>query len=213
MNRPPSGRGPAVLVPRPELLACDECDALYRHVALSSRQQARCARCGNLLMRGHRLTMRGVLALAVTALVVFLIANLEPVVQLTLGGARNSTTLPLALRATWDSGEHLIALLAAAVGLVFPAAVITLRLYVLWPVIHHRLPRHWVFAMRALRFASRWSMVEVLLLAALVALVRIAGMAGVVPGPGLYAFGVLALLLAALEASDDHRLWSWARPA
>lgn len=200
-------------MPRPELLACDECDALYRRVELAPRQQARCARCGQLLGRGHRIALPGVLALTLAAAVVFAIANLEPLVSLTLGGAHNTTTLYDALAATWDSGEHLIALLAAAVGLVFPAAVIALRLYVLWPLLRRGLPPYWVPAMRALNFASRWAMVEVLLLAALVALVRIAGLAGVLPGPGLYAFGVLALLLAALQASGEHRLWSWAAHA
>jgi paraquat-inducible protein A len=51
-------------------------------------------------------------------------------------------------------------------------------------------------------------MVEVLVLAALVAIVRIAGLAQVIPGPGLFALGTLALLLAALESAGERGLWA-----
>jgi paraquat-inducible protein A len=68
--------------------------------------------------------------------------------------------------------------------------------------------------MRALVFASRWSMVEVLLLSALVATVRIAALARVHPDVGLFAFGALVLLLAALESAGLQRVWELAeRPA
>jgi paraquat-inducible protein A len=98
-------------------------------------------------------------------------------------------------------------LLAGAVAFVFPLAVIVLRLYALLPVLLGRLPPHWALAMRGLAFASRWSMVEVLMLSAMVSIVRIAGMASVQPGVGLFAFGALTLLLAALDAAGQFRLW------
>lgn len=200
------------MVPRPELLACEECDALYRCVALDGSQQARCLRCGNLLGRGHRLSLQAMAALNVAALVVFAIANLQPVVVLNLGGVRNSASLPGALWATWASGQQAIALIAGAVAFAFPLAVILLRLYALLPLALGRLPPGWRGALKALRVASRWSMVEVLLLSALVAIVRIAAMATVRPGAGLFAFGALVLLMAALESAGTHRLWPLAEP-
>ncbi|MEW6704410.1 MAG: paraquat-inducible protein A [Pseudomonadota bacterium] len=210
----PDFAAPAV-VPRPQLLACEVCDALYRRVRLAPSEQARCRRCGSLLGRGHRLDLQAMAALNVAALVVFVIANLQPIVVLNLRGVPNTASLPAALWQTWAAGEHGVALLAAAVAFVFPAAVILLRLYALSPLLLGRLPRGWHAALRALRFALRWSMVEVLLLSALVATVRIAAMATVQPGPGLFAFGVLVVLLAALESAGVHRLWRLAetRPA
>jgi paraquat-inducible protein A len=208
MSLPPvAHRAPALGRPQPGLLACDQCDALYHRPSLASSEQSRCRRCGALLGRGHRISLQSMLALSITALVVFLIANLQPVVELNLQGVHNSASLPDALRLTWRSGEHSIALLAAASAFVFPLAVILLRLYVLTPVWARRLPPLWTSALRALMFASRWSMIEVLLLAALVSIVRIAAMASAIPGIGLYAFGVLALLLAGLESAGLHRLW------
>lgn len=197
----------ATTQPRPELLACDECDALYLRPALRSSEQTRCMRCGKLLGRGHRLSDHALLALSLAALVVLLIANLQPLVELNLRGIHNTATLPGALHDTWVGGAPLISLLAGAAGLAFPVAVVLLHLYVLLPVLTHRRPAGWCVAMHALHIANRWSMVEVLLLGALVSIVRIAGLAHVVPGAGLFAFAALALLLAALQSAGEHRLW------
>lgn len=206
----PSADAGTTVVPRPELLACEACDALYRRVRLGRGEQARCRRCGQLLGRGHRLDVQALAALSVAALVVFVIGNLQPIVQLDLRGVRTAATLPVALWDTWISGEHLVALLAGAVAFMFPLAVILLRLYALSPLVLGRLPRGWHAAMRGLQFASRWSMVEVLLLSALVSIVRIAAMATAHPGMGLLALGALVLLLTALESAGLQRLWALA---
>jgi len=196
--------------PCPGLLACEQCDALYQRTALAPGQQARCGRCGALLGRGHRLTADGMLALNTAALVCFAIANTQPVVSLGFSGVQHSTTLLGALRDTWAAGEPWIALLAGAVTLLFPLLVLLLRQYALLPVIQRRPPPGWAMAIRGLGWAARWSMVEVLLLSAMVATVRLATMARVEPGIGLYAFIALALLMAALQSAGVHRLWNLA---
>ena len=54
-----------------------------------------------------------------------------------------------------------------------------------------------------------WSMIEVMLLGVLVALVKIADYATVVPGIALFALGGLVFLLAAMQASFDPReVWN-----
>src|SRR4029453_12392788 len=98
----------------PDLVVCDGCSAVYRRVPLASDQVAHCARCGDTLGRGHTMSLEGQLALALAALVVFLIGNLTTVVELNLGGLRTEATLIDAIRATWMSGERMIALLAFA---------------------------------------------------------------------------------------------------
>ena len=201
--QPPS----ATLTALPGLMACEQCDALYRPVKLHSSQQARCGRCGSLLGRGHRIGLQGIAALTVTAAITFLIALTQPVVHLHFGSVGHATSLPLALVNTWEAGEPLIALLAGAVTVLFPGIVLALRLYVLLPLLGRDLPPGWRLALRGVQWASRWSMVEVLMLSAMVAIVRLASMASVEPDLGLLAFGALAMLLAALEAAGLTRLW------
>jgi paraquat-inducible protein A len=59
-----------------------------------------------------------------------------------------------------------------------------------------------------------WSMNEVMMLGILVALIKIAQLATVTPGIGMYAAGVLVLLLSTIAVTfDPHEIWkrvAWA---
>ncbi len=200
----------APLASRPDLLVCAECDALYARLPLASDAIARCRRCGATLGRGHWLAADGQLALTLAALLVYSIAILSPIVTLELRGVHAVATMLEATRLTWDAGEHLVALLAAATVVVFPLFVILLRLWVLAPMVAGRRVLALVPALHALRWLTRWSMVEVFMLAVLIAVVRSAGVTNVLLGAGLFAYGTLAALLAAVQASGLQGLWQQA---
>lgn len=120
--------GVAPLATHLGLVVCDECDAVYTRRLLAPGTVARCGRCGALLGRGHRLGTQGQLALAMAALVVFLIANVADIVTLELRGVAVEVTLHEAIAHTWRSGERLVAVLAAATAFAFPLGMIALRL-------------------------------------------------------------------------------------
>ena len=201
---------PSAVRAHPELVACEDCDAVYRRRSLSPGAVARCPRCGSTLGRGHLLAVDGQLALSSGALVVFVLANVSDIVELNLRGVHSEVTLWESVWFTWLSGQEVVALLAGATAFAFPLAVILLRLYVLTPLAAGRRVRGFVPAMRALRWVARWSMVEVFLFGALVAIVKIGGLASVIPGVGIFSFGVLTLLLAANQAAGLHGLWQHA---
>lgn len=192
---------------RPDLVTCEECDAVYQRHALVAGEVARCARCGSTLGRGHLLAVDGQLALAAGALLVFILGNVSDIVTLDLRGVRSPVTLPESIWATWITGQHVVALLAGATAFAFPLAVIVLRLYVLAPLAAGKRVRGFVPAMRALRWVSRWSMVEVFMVGTLVAIVKLAGMASVIPGVGIFSYAALTVLLAANHVSGLHGLW------
>jgi paraquat-inducible protein A len=191
----------------PALVVCEECDLVHRRADLFVGQQSRCRRCGALLGRGHRLVPSSQLALALASLIVFVIGNVADIVTLDLAGQHVTASLPQAIVATWQSGQQAVALLAGATAFAFPLAVVLLRLWVLLPLALGQRSAAFLPAMRALRWVSRWSMVEVFLLGSLVAIVRSAGMATVVPGAGIFAYTALMLLLTANHASGLHGLW------
>jgi paraquat-inducible protein A len=59
--------------------------------------------------------------------------------------------------------------------------------------------------LRSAHFVEPWSMTEVMMLGILVALVKIAQLATVIPGIGMYAAGAFVLLVAAVMATFDPR--------
>ena len=189
------------------LLVCDECDAVYARESLAPGTVARCARCGALLGRGHRLTVENQLALAFAALIVFVIGNASDIVTLNLQGVHVEVPLYEAILHTWQTEQRAVAALAGATTLAFPLAVIVLRLWVLAPIAAGRRPAGFVSAMRALRWVTRWSLVEVFMLGTLIAVVRSAGIASVVPGAGIFAYAALTVLVTASQSVGLHRLW------
>jgi paraquat-inducible protein A len=193
------------------LVVCERCAKVHRWTVLGPGAVARCVRCDAVLGRGHRLGIDTVLALTLTALIVFLIACTTDVIVIRLGGNTVATTLPQAVLASWREGQRLVAVTAAATAIVAPALYIALRLYVLVPLTAGRVPIGFGVCVRVLHQVGQWSMVEVLTVAGLLSLVRLAALAQATPGPGLFALGALTLLLAAIESAGLRHLW-WQVP-
>ncbi|HEX7435367.1 MAG TPA: paraquat-inducible protein A [Caldimonas sp.] len=193
------------------LVVCERCGKAHRWRLLGPGAVARCTRCEAVLGRGHRLGVETVLALTVTALIVFLIASFADVIAIRLGGNIVATTLPGAVWSAWRDGEQLVAVTAAVTALVAPALFILLRLYVLVPLAAGRVPPGFGFCVRALHQVSRWNMVEVLTVGGLLSLVRLAALAEATPGPAMFALGLLTLLFAAIESAGLRHLWWYVR--
>ena len=192
---------------QPSWVVCDHCGQAHRWQPLAPRAVACCVRCNAVLGRGHKLGLQPLLALTLAALIVLMIAQTSPLISIRLAGKVVQTSLPMAVLTNWQQGEHLVALLAVVTAGLAPALFIGLRLYLLLPLLRGHLPAGYAACLRWLYQASRWNTVEVLTVGALLALVRIADLAQAAPGPGLAAFAVLALLLAAIESAGLRHLW------
>lgn len=197
----------AALAIRPDLVVCQECDAVHERVTLARGTVARCRRCNALLGRGHVLRTETLLAFALASLLLIVIGNTAPIVTLDLRGVVNSATLPQAIEATWKAGQPLVALLTAATALVFPLAFTVLRLYLLGSLVRGVVPRGFVPAMHMLDFVTRWGMVEVFMMGTLVAVVRCASLTSATPGIGLFAYAAVTLLITSITAAGTHTLW------
>ncbi len=66
--------------------------------------------------------------------------------------------------------------------------------------------RTWLY--RALEAVGRWAMLDVFVVAVLVSLVKLQGLATVIPGKGLIAFtGVVVCTIIASACFDPHLIW------
>jgi paraquat-inducible protein A len=179
---------------------------------LAPGEIARCTRCAAMLGRGHRLGIETVLALTVTALVVFGIAATTDVLSVGLNGHDEATTVPGTVVSALEQGEPILALATAGTALVAPALWLMLRLYVLLPIaLQRRAPPGFGSCVRLLEWIGHWSMVEVLTVGGLISIVRLASLAEASPGPALYALVVLTVLMAAIESAGLKHLWRTVR--
>lgn len=191
------------------LIACHECDLLQREAALPGGGSARCRRCGAELYRSRPESVDRALAFTLAAMVLFVVANAYPVVGLSVNGDLVQSTLFGAVRILYRDGMWPLAGLVFVTTLMMPLLRMAAMAYLLLPLGLHRLPPRPDVAFRVLEIAAPWGMTEVLILGMLVALVKLAHIATVVPGVALWAFGGVMLLLAAATAAFDPRdLWA-----
>ncbi|SRR6266852_3332264 len=191
------------------LTACHECDLLQRKPILPSGGIACCRRCKAVLFRRTPNSLDRALAYTLGAAILFIIANMFPIVGLEVQGNANATSLYGAVESIWKNDMEGVASLVFATTILIPAVEISLMLYVLVPLKFERLPRKMSAILRILQSVRPWSMTQVFILGVLVALVKLAHLAHVVPGVALWAFGGLILsLTAAVATFNTHELWN-----
>jgi paraquat-inducible protein A len=195
------------------LISCEHCGSVYRRQELGPGEEASCSRCGTILLRYSGMTVSGWLALALTALIVFAVANAYPVAIMRVQGMVQEASLPEAIIVTWQQGHEVVAVMTGLAGFVLPLLQLVLLVWVLYPLSVGKKPPAFPLATRLLGMVGPWSMVPVFLLGVLVAVVKLAGMAAVSPGVGLIGFGLLTILLTMLARLSPHAVWRYAENA
>ncbi|WP_254439477.1 paraquat-inducible protein A [Pandoraea iniqua] len=174
---------------------------------LPPHETARCVRCHSVLYRSPDLRLSRVLALTVTCLIVFAIANAFPIVEIEVQGIYTETTLIGAAWALYREGMWLVALLVFATTVLFPLSQLLALVHLIGPLSVGRRPRAVFAVMRAIEFCRPWGMIEVFMLGVLVSLVKLSAMASVLPGIALWAFCALTVFLAMVLSYDLRNLW------
>lgn len=181
------------------LIACHECDLLHRVQPLPEKSKARCRRCGSLLYVHFPKTIDRSLALAITGMVLLVIANIYPFLSLESQGTILETTLITGTIILSQQSMAGVAILVLLTSMLIPCLLLGALVYVLWPMkIQRRLPANrWIF--RLALTLRPWSMTEVFLLGILVSVVKLAKMATIIPGTALFSFLALVFVLAAVN--------------
>jgi paraquat-inducible protein A len=192
-----------------ETVACSECDLLQRLPELPPGGKARCPRCGSTLATRPRDPLDRPLALTLTAAIVFIVAHTAPLMGLSAVGRHASTTIAGGALEMWLQGEQVTAAVVAFCAGLAPGAFILFMLTVLLAVRRPPAP-HWVGEILRWGLSMQpWSMNEVMILGILVALIKIAELATVEPGIGMYAVGGLVVLFPAIAITFDPReVWN-----
>src|SRR5271166_2365493 len=190
----------------PALIACQHCDLLQRLPDLAPGASARCPRCNKELWRPRADSINRTLALTVAAAVLYIIANSVPMLGLTIVGRDASTTVIGGARHLWENGQVLVGVLVLFTAVIAPALQIGFMLVIVLAVHLKRTPL-WIGTLLRHHPATRtWSMIEVMMRGVLVALIKIADYATVIPGVALFVLWLLVFLLAAIQANFDPRL-------
>lgn len=209
MNRRTATADATGLVRLPGVIACEQCDLLYRPTALTSGQDARCRRCDALLASGRPHRHDLCLALTLAGLVTFVIAQLNPIVGLEVQDQVQSATLWEAVSRLYSDGAWVMSALVLLTTMICPAVELGAICYLLLALRDGDVTPGFATVLRITQAVRPWVMVEVFMLGVLVAVVKLSAMAEIVTGVGVWSFAALMLLLTLASATlEDEPLWA-----
>lgn len=178
------------------LVACPQCDALHRVPdRLPHGTTAACKRCGKVLAEPRQDAFLHVLVLAGTAMILMAATVFFPFMQIEAAGLSNRVSVLDAVFAFSSAWMEPLSLAVAATIMVVPMMRFAAVIYTLWPLIGGRRPYR--NAMAAFRIAERlrpWAMAEIFMVAVAVAMVKVAGLASIQPGPAFWSLIALVIV-------------------
>jgi paraquat-inducible protein A len=202
---------PDVLAPVPGtvLLACEQCDQVVRADA-AHRHGLPCPRCATPLHRRKPDSLNRSWALAATAAILYVPANLLPIMTVTSFGKGTPDTIVSGVIELLHAGMWPIALLVFFASITVPVLKLVGLVFLLLSV-HRRSTkrlRDRTVMYRIIEGVGRWSMVDVFMIGILAALVALGNLATIAPGPGAVAFcGVVIVTILAAMAFDPRLMW------
>ena len=187
------------------LLGCLTCGLVSRR---AGRGAAACPRCGRRLHRRKPAALLRTWTFLVSAMVLYIPANILPVMQTESIFSSQSDTILSGVVFLWSTGSWPLAIIVFVASIMVPLLKMLSLLTVLIAVhrgvhVHcHDLARLY----RLLEVIGRWSMLDIYVVAILATLVQIQLLATVTPGPGAAAFGAVVVLTMLATMSFDPRL-------
>jgi paraquat-inducible protein A len=191
-----------------EILGCSTCGLVQRVDPLPPGRRAECPRCGATVAEGPKGSLHLTAALAVAALILYVPANVYPIMRMHFHGAYSESTVWDGVVSLADSNQWFVALIVFLASIAIPIVKLTGLLFLVVSV-RFRLGRRLRDRTRIYRFIDAvgpWAMLDVFLLAVLVALVKLGSIATILPGPGLIAFSAVVVLTMLASASFDPRM-------
>ncbi|WP_058557203.1 paraquat-inducible protein A [Thiohalocapsa sp. ML1] len=183
---------------------CPQCDLLQQSPPLPPKGTAHCARCGHALHRHRPNSIDRTLALTLTGLVLFVVANSYPFLSFEMQGQMTQTTLMTGVHDLTAQGKGAVAAVVFFTSVLAPGLQLVLLLAVLAPLkLGGRLPPGFPTLFRWFKSLAPWGMMDVFMIGILVSVVKLTEMASIVPGAALFAFVVLIFVLAAAQAALD----------
>ena len=193
------------------VVACDTCGLVQAVEPLAPGQAAECIRCASFM--GARSSTRGLevtAALSLAALILYVPANIYPIMKMYMYGGYSESTIWDGIVLLAQNDEWFVAVVVFLASMVIPlvklaglfSLVVTARMG--WGRRLRSRTRLYQF----IDVVGPWAMLDVFLLAVLVALVKLGAVATIMPGPGLFAFtAVVVLTMLASAAFDPKLIW------
>ena len=175
-------------------IICHKCHTLHKEITISHGSKALCSVC-NMTLYKHddRLVEHG-LALSITGLIFFVLANIFPLVKIEILGNESYITIVSMISTLVGSGHYLVALFLLYLIVIFPAIIFLFNI-LLFSLM--KLGRGEGVVKNILVLLAQiepWHMSDIFLVSILVSIVKLFGMASIHIGVSFWTLFVFVLI-------------------
>lgn len=200
-----AGHRQALTAMQAGLASCHVCGKLQ-----SCKSGRHCVRCGSRLYQRKPFSVQRSWAFLITALILYVPANLYPIMNTTSLGIKDEKTIIGGVILLWSMKSYPVAVIIFTASIVIPLLkflVIGLLLFSIWKGHSGKLNQQ-TRLFRIIEYIGPWSMIDVFVVILLVALIQFGGIATVLPGSTAMAFAgmVITTMLSAISF-DTRLLW------
>ena len=177
---------------------------------LSAVGEAHCPRCGAALHLRNSNSLQRTLALLITASVLYIPANLYPIMITDTFAGEEISTIIGGVILLIDLGSVPIAMVILIASVMVPIGKLIAMYYLVWSVTNSSREnyRQRTKIYLVAEFIGKWSMVDVFVVAILAALVQLTGLLVIKPGIAAYSFaGVVLVTMVAAQNFDPRLMW------
>lgn len=180
--------------------------------AIVPEHQLICPRCET---KGHirrRHSLQWTLALLITSIMLYLPANILPIMVTEVLGSKYPSTILAGVILLWSEGSYPVALVIFIASIMVPTLKMLAIAWLCWDAKGHgrRDSERMHLIYEVVEFVGRWSMIDVFVIAVLSALVRMGALMSIYPEIGAVMFSLVVILTMFAAMTFDPRL-SWDR--
>lgn len=191
--------------------ACEMCGLSQRVEPLAPGSSAECIRCGFVIVSRPFGRLEVTAALTIAALVLYIPANIYPILSMNLYGTYTENTVWDGVVSLMKYKEYFVAGVVFMASIVIPLIKLIGLLFLVasvkWDKGRRLRGRTRIY--RFIDVIGPWAMLDVFLVAILVALVKMGDLGRIIPGPGLVAFtAVVVLTVLASQSFDPKSIWN-----
>ncbi len=167
-----------------------------------------CSRCEAALHLRKPHSLQRTWAFTIAGAIMYFPANLLPIMRTEGIGGGDSNTILSGIVLFWEHGSYPVAIIIFIASVVIPIAKLIAIVALCRATYHCQNPVAMTRIYRVTELVGRWSMLDVFVVAILVAVVQLGSIMSIDPGPAAVAFAsVVILTMLAAMAFDPRLIW------
>jgi paraquat-inducible protein A len=177
---------------------------------LSPASHHKCPRCGSAIHLRTADSVQRTLALVFTATLLYIPANILPIMTTTMLGTDEPSTILGGVVLLIHHGSYPIAAVIFIASVMVPTGKLIAITWLCWSVARKQTTslQQRTRMYRVVEFVGKWSMTDVFVVAILVGLIQLGGLLSIHAGSAAIAFGgVVVVTIVAAESFDPRLIW------